>query len=114
MSKCHSRRTDCNSLHSHASVKEANRCNELTLMERGGRIKTLKQQPRLVLRDGFTFQGEKIRKIEYVADFSYFDNDTEMWCIEDTKGFKTDVYKLKVKLLKFVMKEAEDFLFIES
>jgi hypothetical protein len=83
-------------------------------MERGGRIKMLKQQPRLELQSGFTFQGEKFRKIEYVADFSYFDNDTETWCIEDTKGFKTDVYKLKVKLLKFVMKEAEDFLFIES
>jgi hypothetical protein len=83
-------------------------------MEKGGRITHLKQQPRLELKEAFPFQGEKIRKIEYVADFSYFDVDTKMWCIEDTKGFKTEIYKLKVKLLKFIMKEAEDFLFIES
>ena len=114
MSKYHSRRATCNSLHDHASVKEASRCNELTLMEKGGRITGLKQHPRLELKPAFTFQGEKIRKIEYVADFGYFDKDTEMWCVEDTKGYKTEVYKLKIKLLKFIMREAEDFLFIES
>jgi hypothetical protein len=101
-------------LHSHASAKEANRCNELTMMEQGGRIKLLKQQPRIILREGFVYQGERIRAIIYIADFSFFDNDTETWCIEDTKGFKTEIYKLKVKLLKFIMKDKEDFLFIES
>jgi hypothetical protein len=114
MSKYHSSKATCNSLHVHDSIKEANRCNELTLMEKSGWIIGLKQQPRFELKPAFSFKGEKIRKIEYVADFGYFDKDTETWCIEDTKGFKTEIYKLKIKLLKYIMREAEDFLFIES
>lgn len=101
-------------MHEHASKKEAGRCDELTMMERGGLIKLLKQQPKVVLKEGFVYQGEKVRPIVYVADFSYFDIETEQFCLEDTKGFKTAIYKLKVKLLKFVMKEKEDFLFVES
>jgi hypothetical protein len=83
-------------------------------MEKGGRISGLKQQPRFELKRAFVFKGENIRKIEYVADFGYFDKYTKMFCIEDTKGYKTEIYKLKIKLLKFIMRNAEDILFIES
>lgn len=36
----------------------------------------------------------------YIADFRYFQNDT--WVIEDVKGHKTDVYKLKKRIIEKV------------
>jgi hypothetical protein len=44
---------------------------------------------------------ELIEGVKYIADFTYFD-DTKggEFIIEDVKGFKTDVYKIKKKLMK--------------
>lgn len=114
MSKYRSKKSFCNQMHKHASKKEATRCDELTMMERGGLISILKQQPRIVLKEKFVYQGKVIKPIIYIADFSYFDSQEEMFVVEDVKGFKTDVYKLKVKLLKFIMRDRDDFLFVES
>ena len=112
--KYKSHRTVCNQMHKHASKKEARRCDELTILEKQRKIKDLKQQPRFPLRNKFKFQGKTIREIVYVADFSYIDNRNKKYIIEDTKGFRTPVYLLKVKLLKFIMKDCEDFIFLES
>lgn len=43
----------------------------------------------------------KMRKITYRADFSYKDEDGKL-VVVDVKGFKTEVYKMKRKMLKFV------------
>ena len=112
--KYRNRPTVCKQLHNHQSKKEANRCNELTLMEKAKVIFNLKQQPKFPLQYKFDFQGKVIREIAYIADFSYYDNEKKKFVIEDTKGVKTDVYKLKVKLLKNILKDADDFIFIES
>ena len=37
------------------------------------------------------------REIKYVADFTYYDNGHLV--VEDAKGYRTDVYKLKKRLL---------------
>lgn len=112
--KYKSKYTVCNQMHKHASKKEAQRCNELTVMEKQNLIKELRQQPRFNLLHSFRWRGKTIRGIDYVADFSYFDNEKKVFVVEDTKGFRTPVYKIKVKMLLNIMKARGDFLFIES
>ena len=80
------------------SRKEAERYKELKALERVGKIDRLELQPRFVLMEGFRYDGKAIRKIEYVADFLYRDLSTLEIVVEDVKGVKTDVYKLKKKL----------------
>lgn len=65
---------------------------------RAGEIKNLVLQPRFLLQDEFFDKnGVKHKKIEYVADFLYIDNDGKA-IVEDVKGVLTDVYKLKKKM----------------
>lgn len=80
------------------SRKEAARYKELKALELVGKIDRLELQPRFVLMDGFRYEGKAIRKIEYIADFLYRDLSTYELVVEDVKGVKTDVYKLKKKL----------------
>lgn len=82
------------------SQAEAERYEELLWLDKAGTIEGLKRQvpfeiiPALVLPD-----GTKWSKTEYVADFRYYDHDKHQWVTEDVKGYKTDVYKLKRKLM---------------
>lgn len=104
----------CYQVHVHDSIKEARRCNELTLMVKGGAITKLKQQPEFELQPKFSFRGKSFRAIAYRADFSYQDHKTGMFIIEDAKGFKTEKYLLKKKLLLYIMRENEEFEFMET
>jgi hypothetical protein len=104
----------CYQGHLHHSRKEAGRCNELHLLQRAGEIKLLKIQPAIPLQKSFRQNGECVRGIKYIADFSYYDNKKKKFVVEDSKGFKTKDYLLKVKMLKFIMRDNEDFLFLES
>lgn len=82
------------------SKKEARRGAELELLQRAGHIKNLKRQLKIELVPKFEKDGKKYRAINYVADFYYQENGREI--IEEVKGFETDVWKLKKKLiLKF-------------
>lgn len=82
------------------SKKEAGRYEFLKMLARAGKISNLKLQPRFLLQDGFIYGGKKERKIEYVADFQYIDEHGTS-IVEDVKGKKTDVYKLKRKLFLY-------------
>ena len=85
----------------YASKKEAKRAWELDLMVRAGKIRDLKRQVPFILLDGYyNNKGEKIRPIMYVADFTYYDIENDDWVAEDTKGFKTESYKIKKKLFE--------------
>ena len=95
--KYHAKKTAVNGI-TFDSRKEAERYKELKALERVGKIDRLELQPRFVLMDGFRYEGKAIRKIEYVADFLYRDLATLELVVEDVKGVKTDVYKLKKKL----------------
>ena len=114
MSKYHSVKTKCNHGHLHDSKKEKNRCDELHLLLKNGNITNLKVQVRMKLQTAFKAQGVAVRGIFYVADFTYYDVDEKKFVIEDTKGYRTAVYKLKKKLLLFIMKYKHDFKFLES
>ena len=78
------------------SKKEANRYFELKMLERAGKIKELKLQPKFLLQDGFVRDGEKYRAIFYIADFEYIKDGKKV--VEDVKGVRTQTYKLKKKM----------------
>lgn len=93
------------------SKKEAMRYKELKALERVGKIDMLELQPRFELQESFKHEGKTIRKIEYVADFIYRDLSTLELVVEDVKGVKTDVYKLKKKL--FLKHYGSEYKFME-
>lgn len=80
------------------SKKEAKRYIALKELEKKGNIEKLTLQPRFLLQEGFRKNGKAYRKIEYVADFMYQQGGKLI--VEDVKGMKTDVYKLKQKLFE--------------
>ena len=87
------------------SIKEKNRYIELKLMEMAGLIKYLKLQYEFELQPAFTLKNKKIRKISYIADFYYFDNKLNDYVVEDTKGMRTEVYKMKKKMFQYKYKK---------
>lgn len=105
-------KTDCSHKHNHDSKKEATRCNELHMMQKGHAISKLVQQPKFVLLKGFWCQHEKIRPICYFADFGYIENG--IYIIEDVKGKRTEVYLLKKKMLLNQIKDKKNTRFIET
>lgn len=83
------------------SKKEASRAFDLQILEKVGKISNLEYQVRFRLLDGFEYMGEKIRPIDYIADFVYLEGNNKI--IEDVKSFitrKNPDYKIKIKLLK--------------
>jgi hypothetical protein len=94
------------------SKAEAKRYQELKIIERAGQIKNLSLQPRFTLQEGFVniHTGKKERRIEYVADFQYEDNNVII--VEDCKGFKTSDYKIKRKL--FIYQYQDKYKHIET
>ena len=77
-----------------ASKKEGARYLELRLLEKAGEITDLSLQPVIHCNVG----GEHV--CDYRADFFYIDRRNPVGTWEDCKGFRTQVYKLKAKLVK--------------
>ena len=94
------------------SKKEAARAAELKEWEAKGEIGDLQFQVKFELLDGFVFAGRKIRPICYIADFVYRYKGKIV--IEDVKGYKTPDYKLKAKMVKWLIVNgkirADDFV----
>lgn len=84
------------------STKEASRYCELKLLLKAGKIKDLVLQPVYILQEKFDKNGRHYRAITYKADFEYYDIEKGKTIIEDTKGYKTEVYKIKKKLFEKV------------
>ena len=82
------------------STMEAQRYAELKILEKAGEIRELKIHPEYVLEPSFIKNGKTFRKIVYEADFSYTDTKTQEEIVEDVKGYKTDVYRLKRRLFE--------------
>ena len=89
------------------SQKEAKRYNDLKILQRLGHIRNLVLQPRYELQPSFKKGKTYYRKIEYVADFQYFDTHLNKIVVEDVKGMKTDVYKLKKKMFEYQYPDLE-------
>lgn len=92
------------------SQKEARRFIELKYLLKAGKIRKLKLQPQFTLQDSYvTPEGERVRALRYVADFSY-ERPTEPdqngyihWVkvVEDvkSKATRTAQYEIKRKLM---------------
>ena len=83
------------------SKKEARRYQDLLYLQKSGYIENLELQKPFELQPSFKKNGKTIRAITYIADFYYFDILENKWVVEDTKGVRTDVYKLKKKLFEY-------------
>lgn len=83
------------------SHKEGNRYSQLKILEKAGLIKDLELQKTFELQEGFKLNGKSHRKITYIADFYYYDNHLKRYVVEDVKGYKTEVYKLKKKMFMY-------------
>lgn len=96
------------------SQKEANRFRELQLLERAGKITALQRQVKYVLiptqrefsneiykkgaHQGHFKPGKVLEKeCSYIADFAYIQDGA--YVVEDTKGVRTEAYKIKRKLM---------------
>ena len=79
------------------SKKEFYRWSDLKLLERAGKISNLKRQVKYELIP--KQKGE--RACTYLADFVYKDSDGNT-VVEDTKGVRTDAYRIKRKLMLWV------------
>lgn len=76
------------------SAKEAKRAFVLYHEEQKGLISELKYQVRFKL----AINDKHI--CVYIADFTYIRDG--VYIVEDVKGYKTDIYKLKNKLMKAI------------
>lgn len=84
------------------SVKEFNRWCLLKTLEKGGVITGLERQTKFALIPTLrTFDGKPVRGVSYIADFVYTDKKGRRH-VEDVKGVKTEVYKLKKKMMLYV------------
>ena len=86
------------------SKKEAKRAAELKLLEKAGVISNLQEQVvyELIPAQYRIVNGKKKcieRAMKYIADFQYVENGNTV--VEDAKGFRTDVYRIKKKLMLY-------------
>jgi hypothetical protein len=86
---------------------------ELRLLYLAGVITKLQLQKKFILQQWFKdkWTQKRIREIVYICDFFYYDTVSENYVVEDVKGYKTEVYKLKKKL--FMKKFGDQFEFRE-
>lgn len=74
------------------SKREAERCQQLKLMQQAGEIHGLERQV------PFDLKVNGVKVCRYVADFVYVGKNGKV--CEDVKGYATSLYKLKRKLMK--------------
>jgi len=79
------------------SKKEAARYGQLKGMLAMGVIEQLEVHPR------YPLEVNGVLICTYVADFRYVVVMGRSMIVEDVKGFRTDVYRLKKKLMKAVL-----------
>lgn len=96
-SKYHAKKTVVDGI-TFDSKREADRYLGLKSMEEDGAIEDLRRQVRYELMPAFDVDGRHYRPVFYVADFVYVDKETGKEVVEDVKGMRTDVYRLKSKL----------------
>lgn len=82
------------------SKKEAARWQELKLLEKAGEISHLERQGKIYLMSGNTpVCYDSGRKAFWKFDFAYFCGRRNKRVLEDVKGVRTDVFKLKKAVL---------------
>jgi hypothetical protein len=85
------------------SKREAGRHQALLLLQRAGKIAGLVREVPFVLAPKVKIEGEDRARpaLRYVADFVYSTAEG-VTVVEDAKGFRTPVYRVKKHLMKTV------------
>lgn len=102
-SKYKAKKTEYNGI-IYDSKKEAKRAIELDFFQKNGIITGLQRQVKFSWIETHTL--EKCSSLEikfkrsYIADFVYFDIEKQIEIVEDIKGYKTEVYKKKKKIVE--------------
>ena len=86
------------------SKKEADFYKKLKALQKAGKVKKIEVHPKFELQPSFKKNGKTYRAINYYADFLvyYSDGITKLY---DTKGKRTEVYKVKKKLFEYKYKD---------
>ena len=107
--KFSARKTPCSQGHTHASIKEARRCNDLHLLQRGGEIADLTVEPQFwFIVHGAQVKHENGRRAGFKPDFRYIENGR--YVVEDVKGgkaTKTEAFTLRWTLARAMWPEIE-------
>lgn len=83
--KYYAKRTMCHAGHTHASRREAARCDELHLLQKAGEISDLEIEPQFwFVIDGRQVKHPNGRRVGFRPDFIYVENG--QWCAEDVKS----------------------------
>lgn len=84
------------------SIREFERYQELSLMERAGVIKDLACQVVMPLScgEGKAVLSKAGRQLSYWVDFSYYDIEQKRKRYEDVKGFDTKLSMLKIAVVE--------------
>lgn len=96
-------RTEVDNISFH-SKDESERYLQLKLLEKAGEIHSLSLQPKIPL------DVDGVHVANYFGDFSYTKKGETTMTVEEFKGFKTAVYKLKIKLAKALYGHKINFL----
>ena len=88
--------------HKFDSKREMLRYIVLEDMQKKGEITDLQLQVPFILIPPFEVDGTKYKGMKYISDFVYKKDGKVV--VEDVKGMKTDVYKIKKKLMAYVHK----------
>lgn len=83
------------------STKEKDYYIILQSLLKCGFIKDLKRQEPYELIPTYKINNRTVRKMQYIADFTYITTKDNKLHVVDTKGYRTEVYKLKKKLFEY-------------
>ncbi len=104
--KYNAKKTPCNNGHTHPSKKEAKRCDELHLAQKGGLIRNLEVQPKFVWDiNGGPVMMQNGQPMGYVADFQYFEGNRHV--VEDSKGMMTPDARIRFNLFRHLFPNTE-------
>lgn len=97
--KYFARKSVCRQGHTHASKREAARCDELTLLQRSGAISDLEIEPQFwFVIDGRQLKHGNGRRAGYKPDFMYVENGQTI--VEDVKGMAVRDFPLRAALFR--------------
>ena len=106
MTKYFAKKTACSNGHLHASRREANRCDQLHLLQRGREIEGLTIEPKFeFIIDGKPLKMGNGRTASYRPDFTYMERGKLV--AEDVKGMVVRDFPLRAALFKHLYPDWE-------
>jgi len=107
VTKYGAKKTPCRHGHTHASGREAKRCNELHLLLHAGEITHLETQVQYWFHiDGRPLVHLNGRRVGYKPDFRYRERNGKL-IVEDSKGFAARDWPLRSAMFRALYPDTE-------